>query len=83
MATRTFRKLKQQQSRVFFGVIFYVYTNFRRKKNLEIQSGGEKMINASGQQGENERQWKKKANMNTGNKILGKHIREFLHKNNV
>ena len=27
MATRTFRKKKQQQSRVFFGVIFYVYTN--------------------------------------------------------
>ena len=29
---------------------------FRRKKNMEIQSGGEKMGNASGQQGENERQ---------------------------
>ena len=28
----------------------------RRKKNMEIQSGGEKMSNASGQQGENERQ---------------------------
>ena len=56
---------------------------FRRKKNMEIQSGGEKMRNASGQQGENERQWKIKANMNTGNKILGKHIRQFLHKNNV
>ena len=40
---------------------------FRRKKNME--SGGEKMRNASGQQGENERQWKIKANMNTGNKI--------------
>ena len=58
-----FRKKKQQQSRVFYGVIFYVYTNadnkgdeFRRKKNMEIQSGGEKMRNASGQQGENERQ---------------------------
>ena len=38
---------------------------FRRKKNMEIQSGGEKMRNASGQQGENERQWKIKANMNT------------------
>ena len=53
---------------------------FRRKKNMEIQSGGEKMRNASGQQGENERQWKIKANMNTGDKILGK---QFLHKNNV
>ena len=29
---------------------------FHRKKNMEIQSGGEKMRNASGQQGENERQ---------------------------
>ena len=52
---------------------------FRRNKNMEIQSGGEKMRNASGQQGENERQWKIKANMN----ILGKHIRQFLHKKNV
>ena len=24
-----------------------------------------------------------KANMNTGHKILGKHIQQFLHKNNV
>ena len=53
---------------------------FRRKKNMKIQSGGEKMRNASGQQGENERQWKIKANMNTGNKILGKHIGQFLQK---
>ena len=29
---------------------------FCRKKNMEIQSGGEKMRNASSQQGENERQ---------------------------
>ena len=50
---------------------------------MDIQSGGEKMRNASGQQGENERQRKKKANMNTGNKILGKHIRQFFHKNRV
>ena len=27
---------------------------FRREKNMEIQSGGKKMRNASGQQGENE-----------------------------
>ena len=89
------RKKKQQQSRVFFGVIFYVYTNvdnkerarasywdeFRRKKNMEIQSGGEKMRNARGQQGENERQWKIKAYMNTGNKILGKPKRYCSSKN--
>ena len=29
---------------------------FRRKKKIEIQSGGEKMRNASGQQGKKERQ---------------------------
>ena len=27
MAAETFRKKKQQKGRVFFGVIFYVYTN--------------------------------------------------------
>ena len=27
MAARTFRKKKQQQSRVFFGVVSYVYPN--------------------------------------------------------
>ena len=50
---------------------------------MEIQRGGEKMRFASGQQGENERQWKINVNMNTGNKILGKHIRRFLHKNKI
>ena len=54
-----------------------------RKKNMKIQSGCETMRNASSQQGENERQWKIKANMNTGDKILGKHIQQFLHKHNV
>ena len=39
------------------------------------------MRNASGQQGKNERQWKIKANMNTGDKLLGKHIWQFVHKN--
>ena len=53
------------------------------KKNMKIKSGYEKMRNASGQQGKNERQWKIKANMSTGDKILGKHIQQFLHKNNV
>ena len=80
MAARTFRKKKQQLSRVFFGVIFYVYTNVDNRerarasywkqtrrisleKNMETQSGGEKMRNVSGQQeGENERRWKIKAN---------------------
>ena len=91
MAARTLRKKKQQQSRVFFDVIWEkelerVIENkrdeFCRKKNMKIH-GCETKRNASGQQGENERQWKIKANMNTGDKILGKHIRQFLHKNNV
>ena len=68
MTARTFRK-KKQQSRVFFCVIFWktekelervIETGkgdeFRRKKNLEIQSSSEKMRNASCQQSENERQ---------------------------
>ena len=46
---------------------------------MKIQSGSETMRNASGQQGENELQRKIKANMNTGDRILGKHIRQFLH----
>ena len=59
MATRTFR-----QSRVFFDVIFDVYTHVDNREELErviknkgdeFHSGGEKMRNVSGQQGENER----------------------------
>ena len=43
--------------------------------------------NASGQQGATSKvkmsgSEKIKANMNTGKKIFGKHIRQFLHKNN-
>ena len=86
------RKIKQQQSRVFFAIIWekeleQVIKNkrdeFCRKKNMKIQSGCEAMRNASSQQGENKREWKIKANINTGDKILGKHIWQFLHKNNV
>ena len=47
---------------------------------MKIEIGGETMRNASGQQGKNERQRKIKVNMNTRDKILGKHIRQFLHK---
>ena len=65
MAAKTFRKKKQQQSRVFFDIIRKkeqerVVENkrdeFCRKKNMIIQNGCETMRNASGQQGENERQ---------------------------
>ena len=47
-----------------------------------LHSGGEKMRNASGQvkmSGSEEI----KANISTGNKIFGNHIRQFLLKNNV
>ena len=40
MAKRTFRKKKQQQSRFFFGVIFYVYTNVdnrERERERELE----------------------------------------------
>ena len=33
VAARTFRKKKQQQSSVFFGVIFYVYTNMDNRES--------------------------------------------------
>ena len=89
MAALTFRKKKQQQSRVSVSTLFLMFTltwitekelewvienkrdEFCRKKNMKIQSGCETMRNSSGQQGENEWQWKIKANMNTGDKILG------------
>ena len=35
MASRTFRKKKQQQSRVFLGVTFYVYTNVDNKERAK------------------------------------------------
>ena len=70
MAVRTFRKKKVVSfSQVFFMFTLTQITEkelervienkgdeFRGKKNMEIQSGGEKMRFASGQQGENERQ---------------------------
>ena len=43
---------------------------FGRKKNVEIQSGSEKMKNANGKQGKNERQWKIKAYDNSSMKIM-------------
>ena len=70
MAAWTFRK-KKQQSHVFLA-LFFMFTLMWITENelervienkgdeqltlIEIQSGGEKMRNASSQQGENERQ---------------------------
>ena len=50
--------------------------------HYKFHSGGKKMRNAAGQVKMSGSE-KVKANMNTGNKIFGKHIRKFLHKNNV
>ena len=96
MASRTLER-KNNNKVVSFSELFFMFTltwitlkeqervieNKGDELNMEIQSGGEKMRNASSQQDENERQWKIKAKMNTGNKILGKYIRQFLPKNNV
>ena len=81
------------QSRVFFDVIFYVYTSvvnreraretkFVGRKTWKFHSGGEKMRNASGQVKKSGSE-KITANKNTGNKMFGKHLRQFRHKNNV
>ena len=69
MAARTFRKKKVVYISALFLMFTLTWITekelervienkgdkFRRKKNMEIQSGSEKMRNASGQQGENER----------------------------
>ena len=44
---------------------------FCGRNNMKFCSGGEKMRNASGQLGENERRWKKSEQ---------EHVRHFLHK---
>ena len=44
---------------------------FCGRNNMKFRSGGEKMRNASGQLGENERRWKKSEQ---------EHVRHFLHK---
>ena len=59
-----------------------------QNKTCKFHSGSEKMRNASGQQGTASKvkmsgSEKIKANMNTENKIFGKDIRQFVHKNNV
>ena len=71
MAARTFREKKVVSFSALFFFMFTLTwitekelervtelkgDEFHRKKNMEIQSGDEKVRNASGQQGENERQ---------------------------
>ena len=38
VAARTFRKKKEQQSRVFLGFIFYVYTNVDNKERAKASN---------------------------------------------
>ena len=69
MAARTFRKKKVVSFSALFFLFTLTWMTEKelervienkgdefRSKNMEIQSGGEKMRNASGQQGKNERQ---------------------------
>ena len=61
----------------------YKHTNVKvtQSTGMATQMQLKVLLNASVQQGENEWRWKIKANKNTGNKILGKHLRQFLHAN--
>ena len=56
-----------------------------RKWKKKMKIGGEKMRNAtcSSQQGENELQWKEKANSNKTNKTFGELLWLFLYKMTV
>ena len=91
VATWTFREKKQQEVE-FFSTKFYCLhweserqqtkeTNFVGKTTWKFYIGGEKMRNASGQQGETSKvkmiDSEKKVNKNTSNKIFGEHIRRY------
>ena len=94
MAARTFREKKQQQSRVFFDIIFDVYTHVgnrervrasvcKQRRRISLQ---QKHVIAA------VRKWemlaaskvkmsgseKIKSERNTSNKIFGEYIRQFL-----
>ena len=92
-AARTFREKKQQQSRVFLDVIFYVYSHVDNKERARAGDWKQRRWISVEDKNQNfiavVRKWemisaskvkmsgseKIKANMNTGNKIFGKHIR--------
>ena len=48
MAARTFRKKKQQQIRVFFDVIFDVYTQVDNRERARARYGKQKRTNFVG-----------------------------------
>ena len=89
MATRAFKEKKNNNNKAesFFRPLLNVYinmeerervgateTNFIWRKTWKFYSGGEKMRNASGHQGENERQ---------SNKSEQEQIQHFLHRTHV
>ena len=77
MAARIFRK-KNNNKVVSFSALFFMFTlTWITEKELE------RVIENKGDEFRREKNMEIEANMNTGNKILGKHIRQFLHKNNV
>ena len=87
MAARTFRERKKPTKPCLFRRYFDVYTHvdnregaretkFVGRKTSKFHSGREKMRNASGQVKMSGSE-KIKANMNTGNKIFGKHHTEI------
>ena len=53
---------------------------FRQKKLWKFHGGGEKMRNASGQQGENEQHWKNKSEQKDKQQIFDERIRQSLYK---
>ena len=44
MASRTFRKKKQQESRVFFDIIFYVYTHLDNRERATASDWKQKRL---------------------------------------
>ena len=86
-----FKKKKQQQRRVFFDIIFYVYThewlktketNFVGRKTWKFKAAGRQWEMLACSKVKMRGSEKKKASMNTGDEIFAKHIRQFLQKNN-
>ena len=90
MSAQTFREKKNWQSRILFDVIFDVYTHvnnrertkasdWKQRRRISLEEKHENFIaDSKVKMSVSE---KIKANMNARNKIFGKHIRQFLHKN--
>ena len=77
MAARTFRKNKQQQSRVFFDVIFDVYTHVDNRERARASDWKQKRTNFVGT-----KTWTKQLWDNRVFKIQRRDGNENVHKNN-